>query len=137
MPISELQRKSPPPFSTCIVGLNRSRDLLYQRIDQRVENMMTEGFLKEVISLRRAGYDRSLPSMSGLGYRQIIAHLEGESSLEEAVEKTKFETHRLARQQKTWFRQNDPRIHWFDPGETGTEDAVMDLVSQWLAKEVR
>ena len=71
----------------CIIGLNRNRELLYTRIDQRVENMMVDGLLAEVVSLRDAGYGRSLPSMSGLGYRQIMAHLDGELSLEEAVEK--------------------------------------------------
>ena len=135
IPISELQRKTPPPFSTCIIGLSRNRELLYERIDQRVNTMMAEGLLQEVISLREAGYDRFLPSMSGLGYRQISAHLAGELSLEEAVEKTKFDTHRFVRQQKTWFRQDDPRIHWFDPGQNGTEDAVLKLANNWLEQE--
>jgi tRNA dimethylallyltransferase len=130
--ISELQRKSPPAYDICIIGLNRSRELLYTRIDQRVENMMADGLLEEVISLKDAGYSRSLPSMSGLGYRQIMAHLAGELSLEEAVEKTKFDTHRFARQQKTWFKQDDPRIHWFDPGENSAEEAAFKLAHQWL-----
>ena len=131
-PITDLQRKSPPAYDICIIGLNRNRELLYRRIDQRVENMMADGLLEEVISLKDAGYGRSLPSMSGLGYRQIMAHLAGELSLQEAVEKTKFDTHRFARQQKTWFKQDDPRIHWFDPGENGTEEAVFKLAQQWL-----
>jgi tRNA dimethylallyltransferase len=131
-PISDQQRKSSPAYDICIIGLNRDRELLYRRIDQRVENMMVDGLLAEVVSLRNSGYGRSLPSMSGLGYRQIMAHLDGELSLEEAVEKTKFDTHRFARQQKTWFKQDDPRIHWFDPGENGTEEAVQKLAQQWL-----
>lgn len=132
IPITDLQRKSPPAYDICIIGLNRTRELLYMRIDQRVDNMMADGLLEEVISLKDAGYGRSLPSMSGLGYRQIMAHLAGELSLKEAVEKTKFDTHRFARQQKTWFKQDDPRIHWFDPGENGTEEAVTKLARQWL-----
>ncbi len=132
IPITDLQRKSPPAYDICIIGLNRPRELLYMRIDQRVDNMMADGLLEEVISLKDAGYGRSLPSMSGLGYRQIMAHLAGELSLKEAVEKTKFDTHRFARQQKTWFKQDDPRIHWFDPGENGTEEAVTKLAQQWL-----
>ncbi len=100
IPISDLQRKSPPPYDTCIIGLNRSRRALYKRIDQRVDTMMANGFLEEVKTLKDAGLSRGLPSMSGLGYRQIMAHLEGELSLEETVERIKFETHRFARQQK-------------------------------------
>jgi tRNA dimethylallyltransferase len=131
-PFSELQRKTPPAYDICIIGLNINRELLYERIDRRVENMMADGLLEEVISLKEAGFDRSLPSMSGLGYRQIIAYLEKEITLEKAVERTKFETHRFARQQKTWFRQDDPRIHWFDPGENDTKEAVHKLARRWL-----
>ncbi len=113
-PISELQRKTPPPYDIQIIGLTRGRELLYERIDRRVEQMMADGLLAEVQGLRAAGYSRSLPAMSGLGYRQLYAYLEGEMGLEAAVERIKFETHRFARQQATWFRQDDPRITWFD-----------------------
>jgi tRNA dimethylallyltransferase len=76
--------------------------------------MMTNGLLAEVEALRAAGYDRRLPSLSGLGYRQLYAYLEGKITLVEAVERIKFETHRFARQQAMWFRRDDPRITWFD-----------------------
>lgn len=113
-PISELQRKTPPPYDIKIVGLTRGRESLYARIDVRVDRMMVDGLLAEVEGLRAAGYERRLPSLSGLGYRQLHAYLEGEMMLEEAVERIKFETHRFARQQATWFGGNDPRIAWFD-----------------------
>jgi tRNA dimethylallyltransferase len=136
-PISVLQRKTPPEYDICIIGLKRSRENLYARIDQRVEKMMADGLLEEVIALKEAGYDRSLSSMSGLGYRQIMAYLEGEVSLDEAIERTKFETHRFARQQNTWFRQDDPRIHWFDLGISGSSDEAIKLGQDWLAdKEI-
>ena len=128
-PISELQRKTPPPYDICMLGLSRGRDALYARIDARVEGMMAEGLLDEVVRLREAGYDSHLPSMSGLGYRQLLAHLAGEMSLEEAVERVKFETHRFARQQATWFRGDDPRIRWFEADDTG---AVVSAVEEWL-----
>jgi tRNA dimethylallyltransferase len=72
--------------------------------------------------------------MSGLGYQQLWAYLDGEMTLAEAIERIKFETHRFARQQNTWFRQDDPRIVWFDLGESGAETAVFDHIRNWLRR---
>ncbi len=113
-PISQLQRKSPPPFAFTIIGLTCDRPTLYARIDARVEQMAAAGLLAEVAGLAAAGYGRATPAMSGLGYRQVLDYLAGDLSWEEAVARIKFETHRFARQQQTWFRQDDPRIHWFN-----------------------
>jgi tRNA dimethylallyltransferase len=131
-PISELQRKTPPPYRILVIGLRREREQLYQRIDARVEQMMADGLLAELEALRDGGYGRLLPSMSGLGYRQLWAYLAGERPLAEAVERIKFETHRFARQQHTWFRQDDPGIVWFDAGEDGVETAVLERVRGWV-----
>jgi tRNA dimethylallyltransferase len=132
-PISELQRKTPPPYDICQIGLTRERTLLYRRIDERVDQMMADGLLAEVLALRAAGYGRSLPAMSGLGYQQLGAYLDGDMSLEAAIERIKFETHRFVRQQGTWFRQDDPAITWFDLGEAEAETAVSAHVRRWLA----
>ena len=115
-PMSAWQRKSPPPYHIAIIGLRRDRADLYARIDARVEAMMAAGLLEEVRRLRDAGF-ADQPPLSGLGYRQLLAHLNGELSLAEAVQRIKFETHRFARQQATWFRADDPRIDWFDAGD--------------------
>lgn len=131
-PITELQRKTPPPYALYMLGLMREREILYQRIDQRVEQMMAAGLLTELEGLREAGYGRSLPAMSGLGYQQLWAYLAGEMTLAEAVERIKFETHRFARQQNSWFRQDDPRIVWFDMERDGVETAVVENVQSWL-----
>jgi len=131
-PISQLQRKTPPPYRICQIGLTRSRETLYRRIDLRVDNMMATGLLAEVEKLRDAGYGRHLPAMSGLGYRQLWAYLDGEMTLPQAVERIKFETHRFARQQNSWFRADDPAIHWFDMDEAGAETAVLEFVGGWL-----
>lgn len=130
-PISELQRKTPPPYDVHVVGLHLDRRALYERIDARVDRMMAEGLLDEVIRLRDAGYGDS-PAMSGLGYRQLLTHLAGEMSLEAAVERIKFETHRFARQQATWFRGDDPRIAWFDLEVEKVSDLIA-FVERWLA----
>ncbi len=134
-PISELQRKIPPPYDICMIGLTRDRELLYDRIDKRVEAMMQSGFLGEMERLYQAGYLRQLPALSGLGYRQLYAYFDGQMSLEEAVDRIKFETHRFARQQATWFRQDDPRIHWFDLGEEGVEAAVLTTIRASLKND--
>ncbi|MCA9875785.1 MAG: tRNA (adenosine(37)-N6)-dimethylallyltransferase MiaA, partial [Anaerolineales bacterium] len=131
-PISQLQRKISPPYDICQIGLIRERAALYRRIDARVDEMLAEGLLAEVQGLRAAGYGRALPAMSGLGYRQLNAYLDGEMNLDEAVERIKFETHRFARQQGTWFRQDDPAITWFDLGEAGAQTAVFAYVQRWL-----
>ncbi len=90
---------------------------------------MAAGLLDEVRHLGDAGYSAALPSMSGLGYRQLLSHLVGKMNLEEAVTRIKFETHRFARQQATWFRGDDPRIIWMDADNAG---AAVALVGEWL-----
>lgn len=131
-PISELQRKSPPPYDICVIGLDAERETLYRRIDERVERMMEAGLLQEVHELAEEGFGRKLPAMSGLGYRQLWAYLRGEMTLEEAVERIKYETHRFVRQQYNWFKPEDPHIHWFDVTEEGWAKRVEALVEDWL-----
>lgn len=128
-PISRLQLKAPPPYAIHIIGLKRDRDMLYQRIDARIETMMNDGLLDELIRLRADGYGPDLPPMSGLGYRQLQAYLDGAMDLEAAVERIKFETHRFARQQATWFRQDDSRINWFNADDP---QAAISSVAAWL-----
>lgn len=113
-PISQHQRKNPPPYHIIQIGLTRPREELYQRIDRRVDLMMEMGLLAEVEQLAVAGYDWDLPAMSGLGYRQIGQYLRGEISLAEAVALIKKETRRFVRQQYNWFRLDDPQIEWFE-----------------------
>ena len=133
-PISELQRKSPPPYDICIVGLDAEREALYRRIDERVERMMEQGLLQEVKELAEAGFGRKLPAMSGLGYQQLWDYLEGEVTLEEAVERIKYETHRFVRHQYNWFKPDDPAIHWFDVTEDGWLEEVEAFVGDWLSR---
>ena len=113
-PISSVQRAAPPPYRILRVGLTMPRELLYQRIDERVEQMLAAGLVEEVRSLVARGYHYSLPAMSGLGYRQMGMYLRGEVSLDEAVLLIKRHTRRFVRQQSNWFRSDDPAIQWFD-----------------------
>jgi tRNA dimethylallyltransferase len=111
---SQLQRKEAPDFPILLIGLTRERSELYRKIDWRVDKMIQMGLVEEVEQLLKKGYNLSLPSMSGIGYKQICQFLQGDMTLPQAIDKIKYETHRLARHQYTWFRLRDSRIHWFD-----------------------
>jgi tRNA dimethylallyltransferase len=123
-PFSQLKRKEPPPFQPIIIGLTLNRQELYQRIDQRVDEMIQRGLVEEVNGLLARGYQLNCPAMSGLGYKQIGLYLDGKLSLPEAIQRIKFETHRLARYQYTWFSFKDKRINWFNRAETTREEIL-------------
>jgi tRNA dimethylallyltransferase len=115
-PLSEWQdrhRFEKPLYPAVKIFLSRDREELYARIDRRVEIMMEAGFLAEVEQLLRMGYGPDLKPMQSLGYRQLVQHLSGELSLDEAIEQIKRETRRYAKRQMTWFR-GDPEFRWFD-----------------------
>jgi tRNA dimethylallyltransferase len=134
-PISELQRKQPPPYRIRTVGLTLERETLYRIADLRVDQMMADGFLDEVQRLLQMGYSPKLPSMSGLGYAQLSGHLDGTISLEQAVEDTKHATHDFIRRQYTWFRGHDNSILWHNR-ETLDIAAFTDEVAGWAQEQV-
>jgi tRNA dimethylallyltransferase len=126
-PPSQLQRKEAPGFPILVIGLTRERSELYRKIDWRVDKMMQRGLVEEVEQLLKKGYSPPLPSMSGIGYKQIGQFLRGEMTLTEAIDKIKYETHRLARHQYAWFRLSDSRIRWFDMSETEGKASIVAL----------
>lgn len=93
------------PYNFCYFVLNREREVLYDRINKRVDVMLEEGLENEVKELLNKGYSKSLVSMQGLGYKEMVKYLEGEYSLSEAVEIVKKETRHFAKRQLTWFRR--------------------------------
>jgi tRNA dimethylallyltransferase len=131
---SRLGRKKSPAFSPFIIGLMTDRAELYRMVDHRVDEMMERGLVREVENLRKRGYDLDLPSMSGIGYRQIGQFLTGELTMEEATRKIKMETHRFIRHQYAWFRRDDADIHWFDiRSQPGAE--IEKMLSEFLRSE--
>ena len=115
-PISEHndeQKQQTSPYNLAYFVLTAPREILYERIDRRVDQMMEEGLLEEVKSLRERGCHRGMVSMQGLGYKEILAYLEGEYPLEEAVRILKRDTRHFAKRQLTWFRREQDVI-WVD-----------------------
>lgn len=117
------------PYHLLKIGLIRPREELYRRIDERVEGMIKGGLVEEVKGLLERGYGPDLPSMKAIGYREIVAYLRGEMTLEEAVRLMKRNTRRLAKRQLTWFKR-DPEVHWFAYPEE--RERIFGLVGQFL-----
>jgi tRNA dimethylallyltransferase len=128
---SRLQKKQAPPFQTLIIGLTAERKELYRRADERVDNMLRQGFAGEVENLMQRGYGLHLPAMSSIGYREIGQYLEGGMTMEEAVYKIKTGTHRFIRHQYAWFRLKDERIKWFDI-EKAPEPEIIRTLAEFL-----
>ena len=110
---NEEQKQQTSPYNLAYFVLTAPREILYERIDRRVDQMMEEGLLEEVKSLRERGCHRGMVSMQGLGYKEILAYLEGEYPLEEAVRILKRDTRHFAKRQLTWFRREQDVI-WVD-----------------------
>ena len=121
-----------------VLGLTLPREHLYTRADARIEEMLAAGWVEEVRDLMsRHGDPRRLQAFAAVGYRQLAAHLAGECSLAEAVQRAKFATHRLIRQQYAWFRRPDFGTRWFDAEDwPGVKAALHEAVARLLELSV-
>lgn len=129
--MSEHNRRSrlePPRYRTYYMALEHEREALYDRIDRRVDVMMQQGLLEEVRQCVALGAGRQHTSMQAIGYRQMLDYLEGDSSLEEAVDKIKQESRRYAKRQLTWFRRSAQ--YWRRP-----EDIREAEIIKWVKGE--
>jgi tRNA dimethylallyltransferase len=113
------------------LGLIRPRQDLYARVDARIQGMLDAGLVDEVRSLLMRGYSPELPALSAIGYREIVNHLQGKTSLEEAVAQIKRQTRIYVRRQANWFKKNDPDILWFDAGSV-TLQSMESTIRDWL-----
>jgi tRNA dimethylallyltransferase len=121
-----------PPVESLLIGLDLDRQALYARIDRRIDAWIADGFVDEVRGLLARGYALELPSMSGLGYREIAQFVGGELSLTDAVAQLKNATHQYAKRQMTWFRRR-PRIQWLDAASASAAQ-VTELLSPVLRR---
>ncbi|MFH0989714.1 MAG: tRNA (adenosine(37)-N6)-dimethylallyltransferase MiaA [bacterium] len=115
------------------VALLWDRQVLYDRINRRVEFMIEQGFVKEVSALLAKGYGKNLNALNTVGYKEIIDHLDGKISLEEAVERTKRNSRRFAKRQLTWFNA-DQRIHWLTMSEGEDMQSIVSQVLQLFSR---
>ncbi len=118
---AESQRKAPRYPGAAFFGLRMERNALYKRIEGRIDKMIEAGLVDEVRHLMENGVDLNKPSMQGLGYKEIAGYLQGEYSIEIAIDLLKKNTRRFAKRQYTWFNA-DKRIKWIDvDGKTASE----------------
>ena len=131
---SDLRSRQKCPYSVLQIGLKRDRAELYERIDTRIEMMVGEGLLEETAKLLEKGYSVNLPSLSAIGYREMVSVLQNEITLDEAILLMKRYTRIFVRRQANWFKENDPKIHWFDMHE-GVLEEIINLIRSgegWL-----
>lgn len=108
--------------------LTMNRDKLYERINKRVDIMMEKGLLEECIKLKEMGYTSSIQAMQGIGYKEILFHLEGKTSLEDSVDMIKQGSRNYAKRQLTWFRR-DPRAVFLDKDILTNEEIINKIIS--------
>ncbi len=130
-PISELNerlKQKESPYALCYLVLNLPREILYDRIEKRVDLMIDQGLVEEVKGLQAEGCDRSMVSMKGLGYKEILAYLDGECSLEEAITILKRDTRHFAKRQLTWWRGEEEAVFLEKtPEETLLDRAIEEI----------
>ena len=125
-PLSQLQsqwEQEEPINDAIVLGLTWEVEAINRRINTRVKEMMDQGLLEEVRALQET---LGMQAREALGYKQLLAHISGEYTLDEAVEQIKILTRRFAKQQRNWLRrfQTLPNAHFIDMGEMGTQDVV-------------
>lgn len=130
---NEQEKQKESAYASCYFVLNDDRDRLYKRIEERIDEMLTVGLVEEVTKLREMGCHRGMVSMQGLGYKEILAYLDGEMSLEDAVTLLKRDTRHFAKRQLTWFRREQDVI-WVNKPEFSYDDEKMLM---FMLQEIR
>ncbi|MGB9691569.1 MAG: tRNA (adenosine(37)-N6)-dimethylallyltransferase MiaA [Candidatus Sumerlaeaceae bacterium] len=130
-PISQLQRqfRSEMRYKAAIFVLNMERAKLYKRIEERVNHMLSSGWVQEVEEYMRAGYSLENPAIRALGYQEIIAYLRGETTYEEAVKAIKRKTRNFAKRQLTWLRAMKDAT-WVDVESKSSEEIALEIMKR-------
>lgn len=128
---NEAEKQKQSAYLSCYFVLNDDRAVLYERIEKRIDEMLEEGLVEEVKKLKEAGCHRGMVSMQGLGYKEILAWLDGDISFETAVDILKRDTRHFAKRQLTWFRR-EKEVIWFDRTEYPSEEAILSAMLERL-----
>jgi tRNA dimethylallyltransferase len=120
-------------YDAVLIGLTRDRSELYQRIENRVDQLMELGLLEEVQSLRNIGFTSTDIAMKGIGYKELLDYLSGAYGLDEAIDLIKKNTRHYAKRQMTWFKRY-PEMQWFDLTEDQNEEESLEKIMAWLSK---
>lgn len=131
---NESQRKKDSPYDFRFFVLNPPRDILYDRINQRVDKMVEEGLVEEVKSLKNAGLSIENISMQGIGYKEILEYLDGEITLDEAIDNIKQNTRHMAKRQVTWFKREKDVIY-INPFEFENNEKIVDYMVEKIDTE--
>lgn len=128
-------RKESKKYDCILIGLSMERKTLYERINQRVDEMLSNGLVDEVKTLIESGYDKNLVSMRGIGYKEIIDYLEGNMDLEEASYILKRNTRRFAKRQYTWFLK-DKNVKWFSMDNLDEIDNTIKDILEYINTQI-
>lgn len=131
---NESQRKKDSPYDFRFFVLNPPRDILYDRINQRVDKMVDEGLVEEVKDLKNAGLSSANISMQGIGYKEILEYLDGEITLDEAIDNIKQNTRHMAKRQVTWFKRAKDVIY-INPFEFENNEKIVDYMVEKIDME--
>ena len=131
---NESQRKKDSPYDFRFFVLNPPRDILYDRINQRVDKMVEEGLVEEVKGLKNAGLSSANISMQGIGYKEILEYLNGVATLEEAIDNIKQNTRHMAKRQVTWFKREKDVIY-INPFEFENNEKIVDYMVEKIDME--
>lgn len=129
-------QKKQSSYELCLIGLTMDRPLLYKRIEERVELMIEQGLVDEVRAIMEQGTSKDAISMRGIGYKEIVAYLSGETTLEEAVYLLKRNTRRFAKRQLSWFRHMKD-IAWVDVTDVTKFDEHLEIISDIITTTFR
>ncbi|MFZ2097863.1 MAG: tRNA (adenosine(37)-N6)-dimethylallyltransferase MiaA [Anaerolineales bacterium] len=128
---SNQRTKGNQPYDTLLVGLTLPREELYRRIDERISGMIKAGFIDEVQRLLDAGYSPNLPTLTAIGYGEVVAYIQRKIIIDEAIVLMKRRTRSFVRRQANWFKENNPDIHWFDASKDN-EGEIEKLINNWI-----
>ena len=134
---NEQERAKTSPYDFCYFVLNDERERLYERINLRIDQMLTEGLVDEVKNLKKKGYTKDMVSMQGLGYKEILDYLNGDCTLEEAIYILKRDTRHFAKRQLTWFRR-ERDVTWIHKNDYEyDEDKILNVMLEHIRERTQ